>query len=42
MQRYAKITKNKANKKGILISISTHRIHYELVKTKKAPKLVPF
>ena len=42
MQKIAKITKNKANKKGILISMSTHIIHYKIIITKKAPKLVLF
>lgn len=42
MQKIAKITKNKANKKGLLISMSAHRIHYKLITTKKAPKLVLF
>ena len=42
MQKIAKITKNKANKKGLLISMSTNRIHYKLITTKKAPKLVLF
>lgn len=42
MQKIAKITKNKANKKGIHISISNHITPHKLIITKKAPKLVLF
>ena len=37
MQKIAKITKNKANKKGILISMSAHENIMNLYLLKKAP-----